>query len=191
MGIAFVDHFGNVAHIVGSKISVESAAAHDLLVNLFLGVLTGKAHLNQGSGGNGARSLGRKSSVAVKCIEHVNYPALFMSANGNAAAHMYHDQIQGIVSHSLFLCVAFCDRLLVQCVEHAGAGKLRNTGISCDGHEFVNHHGIHDIGGDSDGIADFPGKDTAKIGSVLPLLTDLEILQKLVADCVGAAGNGF
>ena len=86
---------------------------------------------------------------------------------------MYHDQTKAVISLALFLRIALCHRLLVQCMENAGAGQLGMAGISGQRLQFIHHHGIYDIGRDPYGISDLTGQDTAQIGGVLSLLTDL------------------
>ena len=100
---------------------------------------------------------------------------------------MYHHQIQCTVILTVLLGKTLRYRLLVQCMEHTGSGKLRNAGISGDGFQLVNYHGIYDIRRCTDGIPDLSRQNTAQIGSVLSLLTDLQIFQKVIADCIGTA----
>ena len=114
-----------------------------------------------------------------------------MGAHRYAASHVNHDKPQGLVGLSDLLGIPLGHRLLIEGVEDAHSGKLRHAGIPCDGHQLVHHHGIHDIGGNPDGISDLLGQNAPQIGGVLPLHSLLQILQKSLRHGVGAAGNGL
>ena len=114
-----------------------------------------------------------------------------MGAYGHTASHMYHDQTQGLIGLADLFCVSLGYRLLVQCMEHAGTGQFRHAGIPGDGHQFIHHHRIHNIGRNTDGVTDLPGQNTAQIGRMLALHTRFQIRQQRIRHGVSAAGNGF
>ena len=55
--IAVVHHLIYVAHVVGAAVSIETAAAYDLLIDFLLGILSGETHPDQRSAGHCSRSL--------------------------------------------------------------------------------------------------------------------------------------
>ena len=114
-----------------------------------------------------------------------------MCADRNAAAHMHNNQAQGFIWLAGFTGVAFCDCLLVQGVENADARELRNPGISCGWHQFVNYYRVNDIGRYTDGIPDFPCKDTAEIGGMLSLYAHFKVGKQRIAYRVSAGNNRF
>ena len=116
---------------------------------------------------------------------------MVVGTDGNAAAHVDDDKVQILVALAVLLGKAAGHGLLVQGVEDGAAGQLRHAGNAGLGGQFVNHHGVHDVAGHTQGIADLPGQDAAQVGGVLALDAGLQVSQQGVADGVGAAGNGL
>ena len=108
-----------------------------------------------------------------------------------SAAHVNHNEVQQIIRLSNFLCIALCNRFLIQRVEDTDTGKLRNTGDTSDIHQLVNNYRVNNVRGNADLICDLTGQDTAQVGGMLAAQCDLQVMYQCVCYCIGSAGDGL
>ena len=132
-----------------------------------------------------------EAALAVQDVVHVNDLAHAVRAHRHAAAHVDDDQVQRIVGGAVLLGVAAGHRLLVQRVEDAAPRQLRHAGNAGHVGQLVHHHRVNDVAGLADGVADLPRQDAAQVGGMLALDALFQVGQQLVADGVGAAGDGL
>ena len=161
-----------IAHVVGAGIGHQTAAAGEHAVHLPLGVLAGEALLHQLAGGQGAGALGREGTLAVQCVLGVHHAALHVGTDGNAAAHVADDEVQLLIFLALLLGKALGHGLLVQGVENADTLEQGMTGIARHISHLIDDHGVHDVGGDAQLVADLAGDQAAQVGGVLTLNAD-------------------
>ena len=159
-------------------------------MHLPLGVLAGEALLHQLAGGQGAGALGREGTLAVQCVLGVHHAALHVGADGNAAAHVADDEVQLLIFLALLLGKALGHGLLVQGVENADTLEQGMTGIARHISHLIDDHGVHDVGGDAQLVADLAGDQAAQVGGVLTLNADGAVRDHVVVDGVGAAADG-
>ena len=103
---------------------------------------------------------------------------------------MADDQVQILVVLAVLLGEALGHGLLVQGVENADALEQGMAGIAGHVGQLVHHHGVDDVGGDAQRIADLAGDDAAQIGGMLALHADGAVVHQIVVDSVGAAADG-
>ena len=142
------------------------------------------------AGGQGAGALGREGALAVQCVLGVHHAALHVGADGNAAAHVADDEVQLLILLALLLGEALGHGLLVQGVENADTLEQGMTGIARHIGHLIDDHGVHDVGGDAQLVADLAGDQAAQVGGVLTLNADGAVRDHVVVDGVGAAADG-
>ena len=179
-----------IAHVVGAGVGHQTAAAGEHAVHLRLGILAGEALLHQLAGGQGAGALGREGALAVQCVLGVHHAALHVGADGNAAAHVADDEVQLLIFLALLLGKALGNGLLVQGVENADTLEQGMTGIARHISHLIDDHGVNDVGGDAQLVADLAGDQTAQVGGVLSLHADGAVLDHVVVDGVCTAADG-
>ena len=184
-------HLQQVAHIGAAGIGHQTAAAHEHLPQLRLGIVTGEAQPHHGVGGEAAGALGGEGTLAVQSVLGVHHAALHMGTHRHAAAHMADDEIQLLVLLAHLLGIALGHGLLVQGVELADSLDQGMAGIAGNGLHLVHHGGIGNEGGDAQLVADLPGDETAQVAGMLTLDACYAIGQQGIGGGVGAATNGL
>ena len=160
------------------------------LADLTGGVLAAEAQAHQLTGGQAAGPLGGEGAVAVQGVLGIHHAAVDVGADGAAAAHVADDKVQVLILPAVLLGIALGNGLLVQGVEDAGAMEQGMAGIAGHVGQLVHHHGVHNVGGDAQLVADLPGQQTAQVGGMLPLNAHGAVADQPVADGVGAAADG-
>ena len=75
-------------------------------------------------------------------------------------------------------------------MEDADALEQGVAGVAGHIGQLIHHHGVHDVGGNTQLIADLAGDQAAQVGGVLALNTDGAVADQVVVDGVGAAADG-
>ena len=75
-------------------------------------------------------------------------------------------------------------------MENADTLEQGVTGIARHISHLIDDHGVHDVGGDAQLVADLAGDQAAQVGGVLTLNADGAVRDHVVVDGVGAAADG-
>ena len=113
-----------------------------------------------------------------------------MGAHGDTAAHMGHDEAQGVIGETVFGGVALGNGLLVEGVEEGTAGEVRTAGELGQVGHFVNDRGVYHIGGLTQLLANFRSQDATQVAYMGAVGATAQILQHLFVDGIGAAQKG-
>ena len=163
-----------------AEVCEQAAAAVDEFLQLFAGVFSRKAKVDQRSRRQRAGALRRKRPCAVEGVGGVDHAPLAVRADGDAASHVRDDQVQLFVFPTRFAGVPACDGLLVEGVEDRFARQLGQSRNACVGNHLVHHDRIGDIGLDTDLGCDLLCDQSAQIRGVLPPGVEQVVVQCVV-----------
>ena len=182
-----------LAHIVRTKMGIESCLASNALQKLLLSIFAAETETNQIGCRQGTSTLRRERTFAVERIIGIDSSPLLVGCHRDTTTHVTDNQIQVFILLTNLRGITTSDGALVQGMPDADAvhqGRTRDTGIVI---EFIDDTWI----GDKRATMGYRRRylvsnETAQIaGMVMESNTAMGILNHQVVDLVNTTFEGF
>ena len=162
------------------------------LAHLVDGILAFLEQIEHDRYGHAAEALGAVRAFAVYAVIDVNDHPAAMCADGDASAHMRHDDVCLIEFLAVLLAVTPYNRLLVEAVEYAGTLDAGKTGELGDWSSLVNDDRIGNKIGFIVFLAQLPCKYSAEAGGMGKCGGQVfEVIEQLIIYGIGSAEHGL